>query len=98
MHSLTKDDPVIAFASAAIAALLSEQMCILLLLRFCQEEFCTPKDSHHFDRKYGGKAAHGYAFPIVIYIYLSQSSLVLLTLFLCVSLERFLVNYHLLTF
>jgi hypothetical protein len=33
MHSQTKDDWVIVFASAAIAAVLSEQMCTLLLVR-----------------------------------------------------------------
>ena len=34
MHSQTKDDSVVVFASAAKVALLSEQMCILLLVRF----------------------------------------------------------------
>jgi hypothetical protein len=34
IHSQTKDDSVVVFATAAIAALLSEQMCILLLIRF----------------------------------------------------------------
>jgi hypothetical protein len=34
MHSQTKDDSEVVFASAAIVALLSEQMCILLLVRF----------------------------------------------------------------
>jgi hypothetical protein len=34
MHSETKDDSVVVFASAAKAALLSEQMFILLLVRF----------------------------------------------------------------
>ena len=34
MHSQTKDDSVVVFASAAKATLLSEQICILLLVRF----------------------------------------------------------------
>ena len=34
MHSQTRDDSVIVLASAAKAALLSKQMCILLLVRF----------------------------------------------------------------
>jgi hypothetical protein len=34
MHSQTKDDSVVVFASAAVAALLSEQMYVLLLIRF----------------------------------------------------------------
>jgi hypothetical protein len=34
MHTQTNDDSVVVFASAAKAALLSEQMCILLLIRF----------------------------------------------------------------
>jgi hypothetical protein len=34
MHSQTKDDSVVVFASAVIAALLSDQMYILLLVRF----------------------------------------------------------------
>jgi hypothetical protein len=34
MYCQTKDDSVVVFASAVIAAVLSEQMCILLLVRF----------------------------------------------------------------
>jgi hypothetical protein len=34
MHSQTKDDLVVVFTSAAKATLLSELMCILLLVRF----------------------------------------------------------------
>jgi hypothetical protein len=34
MRSQTKDDSAVVFVSAAIAALLSEQMSILLLVRF----------------------------------------------------------------
>jgi hypothetical protein len=34
IHSQNKDDSLVVFASAAIAALISEQMCILLLVRF----------------------------------------------------------------
>ena len=33
MHSQTKDDSVVVFASSAKAALVSEKMCILLLVR-----------------------------------------------------------------
>jgi hypothetical protein len=32
IHSQTKDDSVVIFASAAIAALLSEQMCIYIYI------------------------------------------------------------------
>ena len=34
MHSQTKDDLVVVFSSAAKSALLSDQICILLLVRF----------------------------------------------------------------
>jgi hypothetical protein len=61
IHSQTKDNVVVVFTSAARAALLSQQMCILLI------RFCTPQNSHHFGRKHLGGAAHRYAFPVIMW-------------------------------
>jgi hypothetical protein len=41
IHSQTRDDSVVVFASAARAALLSEHVCILLLTRFVREVLYT---------------------------------------------------------
>ena len=59
--SQTKDDSVVIFASAARTALLSQQMCILLLIRFLLR-----RSSVHLSRRHRWKAAHRYALPVVI--------------------------------
>jgi hypothetical protein len=57
--SHSRDDLLVVFISAAIAALLSEQICILV-------SFCAPQDCLHFSLKECREAAHRNTVPMVV--------------------------------